>query len=72
MLTEYRDYATAPTSVLDNGLSKLWFRKLLKFPARPLMYWAKPPGKRVPLSDVITLQYLIAACSHSESGLSVN
>ena len=42
MLTEYRDYATAPTSVLDNGLSKLWFRKLLKFPARRLIYWAKP------------------------------
>ena len=72
MLTEYRDYATAPTSVLDNGLSKLWFRKLLKFLAWRLIYWAKVPGNRVPLSDVITLQYLIAAFSHSESRLSVN
>src|SRR5262249_52946860 len=31
----------APTSVSDNGLSKLWFRKLLKFPARRLLYRAK-------------------------------
>jgi hypothetical protein len=37
VLTECRDYATAPTSVLDNGLSKLWFRKLLKFTARRLI-----------------------------------
>jgi hypothetical protein len=33
--------------VSDNGLSKLWFRKLLKFPGRRLI-WAKLPGKRVP------------------------
>src|SRR5262245_18405341 len=59
----------APTCVSDNGLSKLWFRKLLKFPACRLIYRAKPSRHRVPLSDVITLQYLIAACSHSESRL---
>jgi hypothetical protein len=59
----------APTSVSDNGLSRLWFRKLLKFPAGRLIYWTKLPGNRVPLSDVITLQYLMAACSHSESGM---
>jgi hypothetical protein len=28
----------APTSVLDNGLSKLWFRKLLKFQTRRLIF----------------------------------
>ena len=63
---------TAPTFVLDNGLSKLWFRKLLKFPARRLIYWAKLPGNEFPYHHVVTLQYLIAAFSHSESRLSVN
>src|SRR5262249_20497314 len=65
---------TAPTSMLDNRLSKLWFRKLLKFLAWRSIYWAKVPDIEFPYQDVMTLQYLnlIAAFSHSESSLSVN
>jgi hypothetical protein len=39
--TRCTDIRVAPTSVLDNRLSKLWFRKLLKSLAWRLIYWAK-------------------------------
>ena len=45
------------------------FTEIAEISGTPLIYWTKLPGNRVPLSYVITLQHLIAACSHSESRL---